>query len=304
MKYPPGAAARIDRMLRERERLERRHLRLARADAEQLEATVRELVAQAGNTSWSLTAHARVMRHVRAAGRAFGVALSARARAAAVAAVTLGAEHQPRAMAVFASAALGKRLAAPTIDLPAAIATALPDVDARTEDVGARSGDDTAQAVIGASYLETRKVTPLPAVALAAGLAALALNRARERAERVIVTEMTAGAAEGGDAARVMLARRWPKMKVSWDSTLDKRACRLCAELHHKVVDMGAEFAAGVSDAPAHARCRCCTWPHLDEWSEMLEGIAPGPRTGVVGSVEVQLGSFTERAPDWYIESR
>lgn len=300
VKYPPGAAKRIERMLLERERLERKHLRTTARDAEAFVAAVRAAIDRHEARPWTLPLHARIIRQLRGLGHQFGAAVSVRARDAARAMAALAAEHQTRGMAIFATAALGRKVVPVAVNVPAAMSIAVPAIDARTDGIGARSGEELAQVAISASFLETRKTSPLPAALVGLAIANMLRPRALDRAERVVITEATAGGAEGGDAARIQLVKRFPKLRKVWDATLDRRVCRLCASLHHVVVDAGEGWPSGVDDAPAHARCRCCTQPWLDDWSDTLNdmAVAPGPRVGVQEHAELRLPSFTALAPE------
>ncbi len=303
VKYPPGAAERIEAMLHERDRIERRHMRQSAVAAVAFVAAVRALFDRHGGSPWTMQIHARTIREFRILGRQYGATVSARARAAAHDMAALSAEHQGRALGIFATAALGQRVPPVAVDLAAAMAVAAEVIDARTEDVGAPMGEDMARVAASTSFANARIAAAVPAVLVGLSVAKALRPRALDRAERVIVTEMTAGAAEGGDAARVQLVKRFPKLpklRRVWDSTLDKRVCRICAGLHHVVVDADKPFPGGFFDEPAHARCRCATMPWLDEWTAMLDDdlqIAPGPRVGVQETAETRLKTFGERAP-------
>jgi hypothetical protein len=168
------------------------------------------------------------------------------------------------------------------------------EVAARTHDVGARTGEDVGQIAVGVSFLEARRPEASSSAKVAAAVAAAFLLRARSDAERVLVTETTAGYAVGGRAAATQLRERMPRLRKAWDATLDLRVCATCAGLHHVVVDDEQPFPGGVEDAPAHPGCRCSVIGWLSEWGDILDaiGVSPGPRTGVVGSVETRLSSF------------
>lgn len=299
MKYPRGASKRIETMLEERDRLERRHLRAFDPVLMMLEISLVQAITRPGGDRlpWSISLHARAMREVRGLGRQFGASVSARARLAAHDAVRLGAEQQPRAMAIFATAALGKRVKPPALELDAVVAMTTQTIDARTEDVGARTGEEIASAAVAALFLATRMAAPMAAGLVALDVTKLVMKKARDRSERVIITETTAGGAEGGDVARTVMVKRFPKMRKVWDSTLDLRVCRFCASVHHTVVDEN-ETWGGIDDAPAHARCRCATMPWLDEWTDLLHDleIAPGPRVGVQEFAHIREKRFGDSA--------
>lgn len=289
---PAAAALRLQRMLEERTRLERARLRAVHKGAHELAAHVRQTIAALGVERWTIRDHARVMRPLRAAGRAFGEGVTREATDGAVDAARLGVAHGPRALAAVGGVMLGRRVAAPVIDVATAERVAIEHVIARTHDVGARAGEDVAQLAVALSYGAARAPEPPSAYAVGAAVGAAVLARAKDRGERVIITELVAGAGLGGEAARVELGRRMPIRKV-FDATLDRRVCSTCAGLHHLVVDANDTFD-GYDDPPVHVRCRCASLPWLDDWSVLLDdlGVGPGPRTGVVGAVETQLPSF------------
>lgn len=306
--YPKGAQAKIDRLLRQRERLEAKHLRALDPAIAALEASILRAMLSVGGerVPWTIREHARVMRALRSAGVQFGAEVTARATVAARDAATLGATLQPKLMAVMASSATGRRVPPPAIDVGAATARAFEVVDARTLAVGAATGEEIARAAVGQSFLATRGETVAAAGLVALSMMPQVVAKARDRADRVVVTETTAGMAAGGGEARVELVKRYPRMQKSVDAALDRRVCQLCASLHHKVVDIDAEFAAGLMDAPFHARCRCASIGWLAEWSDMLQdmGIGPGERTGVLADVEIQLPTFSAPAPPEFVASR
>lgn len=304
VKLPPGAERDVERILRERVKLDRRHLRRVLADAAAVAVAVRTILGRDPERPWSVQQHARVMRDIRRVGAEYGATLTARTRQGAADAARLGAEQQPRLMAAVASRALGVRVPAPRIDVPRILAAVGPTLDARVDGVGDRAGADVGAVGVARSFLAIRAAQP--AAVVASQVSDAMLTRARDAGERVLVTEMTAGAGVGAQEARAALAQKHDTMKVVWDSTLDMRVCRTCASLHHQSVEMGKQFPAGVEEAPAHPRCRCATMPWLDRWTDMLDemGIGPGGRTGVVGDVEIQLPSFGSAAPAEFIASR
>lgn len=307
VKFPPGAQARIERMLNERERLERRHMRALDPAMVALEAAIlRAMLAGGAERPWTIREHARAMRGLRAAGQQLGAEVSHRARVAAHEAAAWGAGLQPRALAVMASAALGKRVPAPTIDAHQAAALAAETIDARTDGIGAATGDEVARAAVAASFAATRAEKVALAGMVALSLMPMVMRKARDRSERVIVTEVTAGAAEGGRVVLDGWAKRSTHMQRVWDATLDRRVCALCAGLHHVMVEASEPWPGGVDDAPAHSRCRCATMPFSADFEALLAdlGIGPGPRTGVVGGVEIVLPTFSAPAPAEFVASR
>lgn len=305
VRLPAGSRRGIETILNERVRLERRALRELDESASDHASAVRDVIAALGAVAWSLQAHARVQKQLRDLGRRYGSDVSRLARKHARLAADLGVDQQPRALATLARAALRTRVSPPSIDVAAARRVAVEHVDLRTDDVGARAGEDVGAWAVSASYLEAQKASPATAVVLGFALAKALEPKARDRGALVVTTEITAGAEWGGDAARSELAREMPALKKVWDSTLDRRVCPTCAELHHTVVDTKDSFPGGYDDAPAHARCRCATLPWLDDWSDVLRtlGIGPGPRTGVLETAETRLASFTDRTPAEVISS-
>lgn len=307
-KYPPGAAKRIERLLGEREQLERRHLRAFDPAVVALEAAiVRAIVSVGGERApWGIREHARAMKAIRAAGVDFGQALTHRTQQAAHEATRWGAELQPRALSVLASASLGRRVPAPRVDCDAAVRAARETVDARTDAVGVAAGDELARVALSHSFLATRGAKLAAAGLVALSLAPVVAKKARDRAERVIATEMTAAAGEGGRVVQRGWARRTNKLRRTLDATLDRRVCATCAGLHHAVTDIDQPFPGGYDDAPIHPRCRCATMVWSESWTELLDelGIGPGPRTGVVGGVEIALPSFGSPAPAEFVASR
>jgi hypothetical protein len=291
-------------------RLERRHVAAFRAAVRHASSQVRDVVlANGADAPWTLQAHARVMRQLRAISRKLGRELSLAAERAALAAAEQGSRRYPETLAALASGALGQRLPTPRVDLARARTVAHEEVAARTHDVGARTGEDVGQVAVGASFLEARRTesTSTSTGAVAAAVAAAFLLRARSNGERVLITETTAGYAVGGRSAAVQLRERMPRLRKAWDATLDLRVCATCAGLHHVVVDSDQPFPGGFDDAPAHANCRCATMPWLSEWTDILDaiGAGPGTRSGVLGAVETRLTSFAEtvggrHAPDKY----
>jgi hypothetical protein len=254
------------------------------------------VLANGPDAPWTMQAHARAMRELRAISRTLGRELSQAAEHAAMAAAELGTRRYAETLAAFASGALGRQVPMPRVDLARARTVAHEEVAARTHDVGARTGEDVGQVAVGVSFLEARRPESPSTAKVAAAVTAAFLLRARSNAERVLVTETTAGYAIGGRTAAAQLRERMPRLRKAWDSTLDLRVCATCAGLHHVVVDDGRPFPGGFDDAPAHPACRCSVIGWLSEWGDILDaiGVGPGVRSGVVGSLETRLSSFGE----------
>lgn len=52
--------------------------------------------------------------------------------------------------------------------------------------------------------------------------------------------------------------RSWlPIVVIIWDSSLDKRRCRVCASASLEVRPLGMSFSGGMRPGHAHPRCRC-----------------------------------------------
>lgn len=294
-KIPASAEQELDALRRARLQLEAVHVRRLDVAIRALRAAVAEafLTAGARRSDWTIEAHTAVMRPLRAIGRAFGSELTRAALKAALEAMQLGIAQQPRALAIVASGALERRVSAPPIDVHAVEQAAALAVNARAHDVGARAGESIAQAGVGASLIATRREDRSVSSVAAAVVGAMAL-RARRDSELVLTTEVVAGANLGGDAVLRSWAQSYPRMRRVWDATLDLRVCAMCESLHHVIVDVGEPWDGGVDDAPAHPRCRCATMGWCEDFTAALDAlnIAPGPRTGVVGSIETQLPSF------------
>lgn len=290
---PPVAEKRLDRMRRERMVLELTALRSLAKQIGHLRAAVVGVVQRSGHGPWSLRAHARAMRHLRPLGRQLGGAVTHGAMAAAVDAAEMGIDHYLRSIAI-----LGGTSRVPEIERGKALDHARPHLEARTHDVGARAGEAVGQAAVATSYLEAMRDSPPDSARVAALVGGAFALRARSEGERVLVTEVTAASGWGGNGAAIEVMQRFPKMRKYWDSTLDMRVCAQCAELHHVVVDDGDTFPGGLDDAPAHPRCRCCTGPWADDWTELMDALSvgPGPRTGVQEQAETRLPSFGTRA--------
>jgi hypothetical protein len=304
VRLPRGSERAVLQLLNERVRMEKAALAELRRAAADHAAAVRDAVATFGNVNWTLTEHARALGQLRELGRRFGRGVSRIARERALAAADLGIEQGPRAIAVMGGAALGRRLEAPRIDVGRARAMAFPHVEVRTDDVGARAGEDLATAGISASYLEAQKASPTTALLVGLALSKLLAKKAEDRGSLVVTTEVVNGFEWGGHAARDELAEPLPRIRKVWDATLDLRVCALCAELHHTVIDANEQWDGGLDDAPAHPRCRCATLPWLDDWSDLLRQhhIAPGPRTGVQAVAETQLAAFADRPANVALE--
>jgi hypothetical protein len=171
---------------------------------------------------------------------------------------------------------------------------ALQHADLRTIEVGARAGEAIGSAAVAAGMSEVSASTSVASAS--ASVVNVVAERARVEGERVILTEVSTALGLGSQAAMQIVSDDHPNLRMVWDATLDRRVCATCAGLHHVVVDVDEAFPGGFDDAPAHPRCRCYVMPWLDSWTDLLEerGIGPGPRTGVAGEVEQQLGSFRD----------
>lgn len=82
-----------------------------------------------------------------------------------------------------------------------------------------------------------------------------------ERARTIAVTETTRAFAQGNIEA-------WRASGVvrqhEWVTSVDERVCPICGPLHGRIVEIGQDFAPGISAPPAHPRCRCGLNPVVD----------------------------------------
>jgi hypothetical protein len=295
---PAAVDRRADRLRAERVRLEVTEVRAVTGEIEamrvEMRAALEGLVDPAA--PYTLEAHARAVPLLRLYGSRLAALATTRATAAAKSAAKLGVAHFSRIWVWLGAAALGRKVPAPPLDPARVVPRAFELVEARTVDVCTFAGEDSAQRAVVESYRVARAYKP-EAGAVAALLVADAWrDRAVPNVDRLVVTEITAGYAEGGEVSRVTVAQKMPRMKKVWDATLDRRVCRRCAPLHHVVVPFNEPFPGGFTDAPAHARCRCCVVPWFDDWSDALTeaDTSPGPRTGVQASAEQRLEAWTD----------
>lgn len=300
VEMPPGAVSALARMHADRMAIERRALAEFKAKMRDAAKHARDLVlGNAPAAPWTIHAHARAMRDLRAVGQGLGRNLSAIAQTSALRAAEAGAERYPKALAAMASGALGRRVPAPAIDLHRADSQARVIVFARTDAVGGRSGEDIGQALVAASFVETRRKEPPTAAIVAAAIAALLLRRGESNGDRVLVTEVTAGYGIGARFAGVQLQELMPRLMKVFDATLDLRVCAICAGLHHVMVPENENFPGGYESEPIHGHCRCATMPWLEDWNDIMDAVdvGPGVRTGVQEGVEIRLPSFSSPSP-------
>ena len=280
VRYPPGAARVVVTLLEERDDLEAEYAVELRAQARATSSTARDVVLAAGVAVWTMREHARALRSLRAVGGAFGGALSALARRAALAGAVLGARQQPRAVRAFSGRKV-RHIEAELVDVNDAIG-------ARTEGVGVSAGEAVAAIAVATSLGAARAGWSVSE--LATTLTPSVLRRAEDRGTAVLVTEMVAGLEAGGEAWR----RKAGIRRKVWDATRDRKVCRRCLANDRQVVDADEPFPDGSWDAPAHTRCRCATMPWSDDWTRDFDelGLTPGPRAGVAGSVEDKVFSY------------
>lgn len=279
-RYPPGAARVVIRLLEERDALEAEYAADLQVQVKETSTAMRDAVLAVGVAAWTMRDHARVMRSLRAHGAAFGGALSALARRAALAGVVLGAHQQPRAVRAFSGRKV-RHIEADLVDVNE-------QTNARTDGVGVAAGEAVAAIAVASSLGAARG--GWAASELVTSLAPSVLRRAEDRGMAVLVTEMVAGIEAGGEAWR----RKAGIRRKVWDATRDRKVCRRCLANDRQVVDADEAFPDGSWDAPAHTRCRCATMPWSDDWTRDFDelGLAPGPRAGVAGSVEDVVPSY------------
>jgi hypothetical protein len=88
------------------------------------------------------------------------------------------------------------------------------------------------------------------------------LLRAKVKVEELVMSEVALGWNVGARFA----GNQIPGIKAVWDATLDKRVCRRCLAADREVVDWGDSFIIGVTQPPAHTRCRCVMRPWMEHW--------------------------------------
>lgn len=82
----------------------------------------------------------------------------------------------------------------------------------------------------------------------------------RDRALLIAQTETTRAYAEAEE-----IAYRESGVRVKeWDAVNDRLVCPQCGTLHGRRVPVGAEFAPGIQNPPAHPGCRCSTRPVVE----------------------------------------
>lgn len=81
------------------------------------------------------------------------------------------------------------------------------------------------------------------------------------RAQTIAQTETTQAAAEGAEVAYRAsgVVEKW-----TWATAADERVCPICAPLEGVTVNMGDEFAPGITKPYAHVNCRCWVRPWVD----------------------------------------
>ena len=90
-----------------------------------------------------------------------------------------------------------------------------------------------------------------------------AYNDERLAVERALLAAKSPDFATSIDALPTKRDATWiPAIVVSWDATLDRRTCPLCASMDGKLRLLGMAFE-GRSTPPLHPRCRCFVgfWP-------------------------------------------
>jgi SPP1 gp7 family putative phage head morphogenesis protein len=76
----------------------------------------------------------------------------------------------------------------------------------------------------------------------------------RDRAELIASTEVTRAYAE---ANRIAYRESGVVDRVEWRTANDERVCPICGPLHGDQVGINRGFGSGISNPPAHPRCRC-----------------------------------------------
>ena len=83
----------------------------------------------------------------------------------------------------------------------------------------------------------------------------------RDRALLIAQTETTRASAE---AEEIAYRESGVVKQKEWDAANDRLVCPVCGALHGQRVPIGAEFAPGIPNPPAHPGCRCSTRPVVE----------------------------------------
>lgn len=273
MKSDPALERVLRRHFRQRMRLEREAI--ARVRVVDLRESVRTSILRAADgEKWSVRAHARAMPALREAGRAFGRSVTSSVSMTALEAAARGLADAHEWLSTAAKSATGRASVIPVREGEAASSRAL--VTVRTADIGALAGEQVGSVAAARSLALVEESS----IVVAREVGLLAETRASSELARIAATEITAAYSAASRSTKNEFG-----LKRVWDASLDRKVCKLCASLHHRMEPWPVE------DAPAHPRCRCATMPWHEDFNMFLDsiGVAPGPRPGVSGDVETDL---------------
>lgn len=94
------------------------------------------------------------------------------------------------------------------------------------------------------------------------------LRGADWRLERLARTEMAHASEVQAHQAFLQARAQMPDLRRIWNSALDMRVCRTCAEMNGVVSDATGAFPGDVVP-PLHPQCRCCATVWRESWGEI-----------------------------------
>lgn len=121
----------------------------------------------------------------------------------------------------------------------------------------------------------------------------------RSRANRAVVTEITAAISQGSIIT-------WQNSGVvggyRWNTNADGLVCPICRPLNQRITSAGGEFAPGITAPPAHVGCRCWLTPIIDVLEQRtfnrgnITDELMGRRAKNLGKAVIDLGGDIETA--------